>query len=207
VEQYNPVISYLEKHLHAPRFIEAHRLAAFPPPRPGLPPRGTEVGVVLDLMIHDLDIVLHLVNSPVLTVDAVGIPVLSPHEDIANARLSFANGCVANITASRVSPERMRKIRVFQPDAYLSLDYEKKQGEIHTLTAAGIQCLPVPITDRNALAAELEDFVNCVQKVLAGEGPPKPTVSGERGLAALEIACEITAKIAERNQQFPFPKR
>lgn len=113
VERFNPVLAFLEQHAQAPRFIEAHRLAPFPPPREGLHPRGTEVNVVLDLMIHDLEIILHLVGAPVKDVRAVGVPVLSGSEDIANVRLLFANGCVANITASRISPERMRKIRVF----------------------------------------------------------------------------------------------
>lgn len=130
VERFNPVMSYLEAKAHQPRFIECHRLAPYPPPRPGLPPRGTEVGVVLDLMIHDIDLVLALVKSPVERIDAVGVPVLSPTEDIANARIRFENGCVANLTASRVTPEPMRKIRVFQGDAYLSLDYQAKTGEV-----------------------------------------------------------------------------
>src|SRR5205807_828798 len=102
-----------------PRFIEAHRLSPYPN-------RSTDIGVVLDLMIHDLEIILHLVRSPVQNIDAIGVPVLSRSEDIANARIRFENGCVANVTSSRISPERMRKIRVFQQDAYLSLDYEKQ---------------------------------------------------------------------------------
>ncbi|NQT92884.1 MAG: Gfo/Idh/MocA family oxidoreductase, partial [Lentisphaerae bacterium] len=103
VERFNPVMRFLEQNLSSPRFIEAIRLAPFPPPRPGAPPRGTEVSVVLDLMIHDLDIILHLVGSPVADIRAVGVPVLSGGEDIANARLRFENGCVANVTASRIS--------------------------------------------------------------------------------------------------------
>jgi predicted dehydrogenase len=122
VERFNPVLSALEERLTRPRFIEAHRLSPYPN-------RSTDIGVVLDLMIHDLEIILHLVRSPVDTIDAVGVPVLSRGEDIANARLRFENGCVANITSSRISPERMRKIRVFQEDAYLSLDYQAQTGE------------------------------------------------------------------------------
>ena len=106
VERFNPVFSYLEQVATDPRFIECHRLSPFPA-------RSTDIGVVLDLMIHDLDVVLAFVKSPLVAVDAVGIPVLSTSEDIANARLRFANGCVANLTASRISPERLRKIRVF----------------------------------------------------------------------------------------------
>src|SRR5205085_2497525 len=119
VERFNPVFNYLETVATEPRFIETHRLSPYPK-------RSTDIGVVLDLMIHDLDVVLAFVKSPVTSVDAVGIPVLSQSEDIANARLRFANGCVANLTVSRVSPERMRKIRVFSrgpATSYISLDY------------------------------------------------------------------------------------
>src|SRR5204863_1130249 len=124
VERFNPVLSALEARLTHPRFIEAHRLSSYPN-------RSTDIGVVLDLMIHDLEIILHLVRSPVQNIDAVGVPVLSRGEDIANARIRFENGCVANVTSSRISPERMRKIRVFQEDAYLSLDYQNQSGEIY----------------------------------------------------------------------------
>ena len=129
VERFNPVFNYLEKVATDPRFIECHRLS----PYPG---RSTDIGVVLDLMIHDLDVVLAFVKSPVTSVDAVGIPVLSQSEDIANARLRFANGCVANLTASRVSPERMRKIRVFsggEMPSYISLDYRAQEGFIYRI--------------------------------------------------------------------------
>src|SRR6202008_174721 len=119
VERFNPAISALEERLSHPRFIEAHRLSPYPN-------RSTDIGVVLDLMIHDLELILHLVRSPVETIDAVGVPVLSRGGDIANARIRFENGCVANITSSRISPEQMRKIRVFQEDTYLSLDYQKQ---------------------------------------------------------------------------------
>ncbi len=127
VERFNPVFNYLETVATEPRFIETHRLSPYPA-------RSTDIGVVLDLMIHDLDVVLAFVKSPVTSVDAVGIPVLSKSEDIANARLRFANGCVANLTASRVSPERMRKIRVFSGPAnpcYISLDYRAQEGFIY----------------------------------------------------------------------------
>ena len=147
--------------------IEAHRLAPYPPPREGLHPRGTEVSVVLDLMIHDIEVILHLVRSEVTEVRAVGVPVLSPSEDIANVRLEFANGCVANITASRISPERMRKIRVFFDDAYLSLDYQEQSGELHRRTATGIVREEVPIDKGDALTLELASFTDC-------ERPPNP---------------------------------
>ena len=124
VERFNPILKALEQHLTHPRFIEAHRLSPYPN-------RSTDISVVLDLMIHDLEIILHIVRAGVRSIDAVGVPVLSRGEDIANARLHFTNGCVANITSSRISPETMRKIRVFQEDAYLSLDYQAQSGEIY----------------------------------------------------------------------------
>ncbi|HLQ38176.1 MAG TPA: Gfo/Idh/MocA family oxidoreductase, partial [Planctomycetota bacterium] len=124
VERFNAVLQSIAEFGRSARYIESHRLAPFSF-------RSTDIGVVLDLMIHDLEIILHLVRSPVQNIDAVGVPVLSRGEDIANARIRFENGCVANVTSSRISPERMRKIRVFQEDAYLSLDYEKQSGEIY----------------------------------------------------------------------------
>jgi predicted dehydrogenase len=205
VERFNPVITFLEAHLDQPRFIEAHRLAKYPPPRPGLRPRGTEVGVVFDLMIHDLDVILHLVKSEVERVDAVGIAVLSPTEDIANARLTFANGCVANITASRVSQEVMRKLRVFQSDAYLSLDYQEQKGEVVLLKGHEIVREPVPIEPHNALQRELADFVRCVAEAQITGAVPKPTVSGEHAQRALEIADQILHAIAE-NQRKALPR-
>src|SRR4029077_12335595 len=131
VERFNPVLSALEERLTHPRFIEAHRPSPYPE-------RSTDIGVVLDLMIHELEIILHLVRSPVQAIDAVGVAVLSRGEDIANARLRFEDGCVANVTSSRISPERMRKIRVFQEDAYLSLDYQNQSGEIYRRSETGI---------------------------------------------------------------------
>ena len=133
VERFNPVFNYLESVATEPRFIETHRLSPYPA-------RSTDIGVVLDLMIHDLDVVLAFVKSPVTSVDAVGIPVLSKSEDIANARLRFANGCVANLTVSRVSPERMRKIRVFsggETPSYISLDYRAQEGFIYRIARDG----------------------------------------------------------------------
>ncbi len=202
VEQFNPVITYLEEKIAAPLFIEAHRLASYPPPRPGLKPRGTEVGVVHDLMIHDLDLILHLVGGEVVQLEAVGLPVLSASEDIAQARLTFANGCVANITASRLSPERMRKIRVFQPTGYLSLDYGEQQGELYTKTATGIKRETVPIASGNALQIELEDFIRCAAAAIATGVLPEPTVSGKRAQRALELADEIVESLNEHNRKY-----
>lgn len=186
IERFNPVMEYLEKAARHPRFIEAHRLAPFPPPREGMHPRGTEVNVVLDLMIHDLEVILHLVRSPLRDVRAVGVPVLSGSEDIANVRLEFENGCVANITASRISPERMRKIRVFVEDAYISLDYQKQTGEIFRKAPEGIAREDVPIQKGEPLANELKSFVECASH----HGEPK--VSGEHAAEALKLAAHIT---------------
>ncbi len=195
VERFNPVVECLDKTPGVPRFIEAHRLAPYPPLRPGMRPRGTEVSVVLDLMIHDLDVILHLVRSPVKQVDAVGLAILSDSEDIANARILFENLCVANVTASRVSQERMRKIRVFKPEAYLSLDYGAKTGE--TVYLKGLQLVrePVPVEDANALQRELEEFCACIRVGLETGTPATPKVSGEEGLKALILAETIVEQI------------
>jgi predicted dehydrogenase len=182
VERFNPVLGALEKRLTNPRFIEAHRLSPFPN-------RSTDIGVVLDLMIHDLEIILHLVRSPVQTIDAVGVPVLSRGEDIANARLHFENGCVANITSSRISPERMRKIRVFQENAYLSLDYQNQTGEMYRRTAAGLTKEEVEIEREEPLKRQLASFIECATTGRA------PKVSGFQAAAALELAVEITKRI------------
>jgi predicted dehydrogenase len=183
VERFNPVLSALDRHLTHPRFIEAHRLA----PYPG---RSTDIGVVLDLMIHDLEVILHFVGSPVQGIDAVGVPVLSHGEDIANARLRFENGCVANVTSSRISPERMRKIRVFQEDAYLSLDYQNQSGEIYRSVGGRITRDRVEIEREEPLKRQLTSFIEC-----ASTGR-QPRVSGFQATAALELAVEITKRIA-----------
>ncbi len=182
VERFNPVLGALEARLTHPRFIEAHRLSPYPN-------RSTDIGVVLDLMIHDLEIILHLVRSPVQTIDAVGVPVLSRGEDIANARLRFEDGCVANITSSRISPERMRKIRVFQEDAYLSLDYGNQTGEIYRRSATGITRDEVEIDREEPLKRQLDSFIECAATGRA------PKVSGQQATAALELAVEITKRI------------
>ncbi len=213
VERFNPVFKYLETVATEPRFIETHRLSPYPA-------RSTDIGVVLDLMIHDLDVVLAFVKSPVTSVDAVGIPVLSASEDIANARLRFANGCVANLTASRISPERMRKIRVFSGGAatsYISLDYRAQEGFIYRIARsdeeessllkkllhardssivsefAGKRIVrePVPIAKEEPLKLELQHFVECVR------ARQTPLVSGESAKQALDLAFEITRQIAQ----------
>lgn len=209
VERFNPVMRYLDEVLTEARFIEVHRLS----PYPG---RSIDIGVVLDLMIHDLDVVMSIVKSPIAEIHAVGIPVLSTTEDIANARLAFANGCVANITASRVSAERMRKIRIFgntgHGAAYISLDYMKQEGEIYRVAEddaqesgllkkllagkhasivsefAGKKIVrePVPIERDEPLKLELQHFVESAR--VHGQ----PLVSGEQAKQALEVAMEIT---------------
>ena len=214
IERFNPVLSALEGQLTRPRFIESHRLSPYPN-------RSTEIGVVLDLMIHDLEIILHLVRSPVANVDAVGVPVLSGGEDIANARLRFENGCVANITVSRISPEKLRKIRVFQEDAYLSLDYQAQEGFIYRLARADeaesslfkkllgskdeaivsqfagkkIVREPVSVEKGEPLKRELASFVECARAGTA------PKVSGHQATAALELALEITRRIEQHDAE------
>jgi len=191
VERFNPVLAFLDENLTRPRFIEATRLAPYPPPRDGAPPRGTEVSVVLDLMIHDLDIILHLAKSPVTAINATGVVVLSPTEDIANARINFENGCVANVTASRISQDKLRKIRVFQDDTYLSLDYMNQAGQLCRKTAQGIAATSVPIEKGEPLAAELLSFAQCVRQ------RRDPVVTGRHGTAALRLAVDICRIIAQ----------
>ena len=182
VERFNPVLAALEERLGRPRFIEAHRLS----PYPG---RSTDIGVVMDLMIHDLEIILHLVRSPVTSVDAVGIPVLSKGEDIANARIRFANGCVANLTTSRISPEKLRKIRVFQDDAYLSLDYMKQEGEIYKRLDGKITRDKIPVMKGEPLKNQLEEFLDNVRQ------GTDPRVGGSHGFEALKLASQICGQM------------
>jgi len=183
IEQFNPVVGYLEKVIANPRFITADRLAPFNP-------RGTEVGVVLDLMIHDIGVILELVNSPVERIDAVGVAVVTRHEDIANARITFANGCVANINTSRISEKKVREIRVFQSDAYLSLDYMNPTGHLMKKVGPMVQREEIPIEKAEPLKLELASFVKCV------ELRQKPKVDASFARTALEVALEITRKIA-----------
>ena len=216
VERFNPIFHYLETAAPEPRFIETHRLSPYPA-------RSTDVGVVLDLMIHDLDVVLAFVKSPVTSVDAVGIAVLSKSEDIANARLRFANGCVANLTASRVSPERMRKIRVFSGGAtpsYISLDYRAQEGFIYRIARDGeeessilkkLLAAKLGIGKDSAIVSEFAGKKIVREPVpIAKDEPLKlelqsfvncvrekltPMVSGESAKRALDLAFEITRQI------------
>ncbi len=184
IEHFNPVIGYLEKVLNAPRYITTERLGPFTP-------RGAEVGVVLDKMIHDIGLVMALVRSPITRIDSVGVSVLTPNEDIANARIAFANGAVANLSASRISPENVREIRVFQSDAYLSLDFAKQVG--HTVMRKGMELIreDIPIDKAEPLMLELQSFVAAVRAHAA------PKVDAALGKSALEVALQITQQIRE----------
>ena len=189
LERFNSAILAAEPHLRSPRFIECHRLAPYRE-------RGTDVNVVLDLMIHDIDIVQTIVGAPLVSIDAVGTPVFSEEIDIANARLRFANGCVANATASRVSLKTERKMRIFEDDAYLSLDLQQKiLTLIRKRPASEVPgALPVTIEEQSleagdALKAEIESFLDCIR-----HGRP-PVVPGEAGLMALQTATRITEQV------------
>jgi predicted dehydrogenase len=185
IEHYNPVMGYLENAVTAPQFITADRLAPYNP-------RGTEVGVVLDLMIHDIGVILALVNAPIQSVEAVGVNVLSNSEDIANARITFENGCVANINTSRVSMKKVREIRVFQPANYLSLDFMNQSG--HFLRKEGIELVreEIPIEKDEPLKLELASFTQAVHDA------SQPKVGAELGRSALELAIQITDLIHKK---------
>ena len=216
VERFNPVFTFLQTVATEPKFIECHRLSPFPA-------RSTDIGVVLDLMIHDLDIVLAFVKSPVISVDSVGIPVLSKSEDIANARLHFANRCVANLTVSRVSPERMRKIRVFSGPTnpcYISLDYRAQEGFIYRIAREGekesstlkkVLAAKFGVGKDSAIVSEFAGKRIVREPVpIAKDEPLKlelqdfvncvrekhtPLVSGESAKRALDLAFEITRQV------------
>jgi predicted dehydrogenase len=200
IEHFNPVMAFLEKQIDEPRYITAERLAPYQP-------RGTEVGVVLDLMIHDIGIVLALVKSPIRKIDSVGVTVLSKSEDIANARIEFENGCVANLSASRMSLKKAREIRIFQSDAYLSLDFMNQAGhlvkksdiiayglklKIGLAKAGDASAIPVkeiPIEKGEPLALELASFGESVKEA------KQPKVGAALGKTALEVAIAITEQI------------
>ena len=187
LERFNPAIRRLEGIVREPKFVECHRLAPFVE-------RGTDVDVVFDLMIHDIDVIASLVRSPVQRVEAVGVPVLTDKPDIANARINFANGCIANVTSSRVSLKRERKIRFFQLDAYISIDYDQRRAQIFHKPPPGAGWLDIrvetlEIKDGDALSDEIESFLDCVRS------REVPLVSGAEGLRALEIASVISAQL------------
>jgi predicted dehydrogenase len=205
IEHFNPVMSYLEKHAGHPQYITTERLAPYTT-------RGTEVGVVLDLMIHDIGIVLALVKSPIRKIDSVGINVLSKTEDIANARIEFENGCVANLSASRMALKKNREIRVFQDNAYLSLDFMNQKGHLVKKSdiiayglklkvglakagdASSIPVHDIPIEKGEPLAIELAHFLESVAEA------KQPKVGAALGKSALEVAITVTEQI-RRNQR------
>ena len=189
-ERFNPALKAVKPFITQPKFFEAHRLAVFVP-------RSLDVDVILDLMIHDLDLILHLVDSPVREVRAVGIPVLTPRIDIANARLEFENGCVANVTASRVSRERIRKLRFFQPFEYVSIDFHKLEVEMVSLLdeAPGKQIAQrnFEIDQDEPLKLELQAFLGAIQGKKPVDGEPV-ACSGEEGMGALALALEVKSR-------------
>jgi predicted dehydrogenase len=200
IERFNAAIMRLKQVVGKPAFIEAHRLGPYDP-------RVKDVGVVLDLMIHDLDIILTLVNSPVTQVEAAGVGVYGTREDIANARVHFASGCIANITASRITPQRKRKIRVFQKDAYISIDYIEQELEIFQRVrlpnpqpgapAVSIVRRKEKMRKEEPLKLEINHFIECVMR---GQ---EPIVKGEHAANALELAVEISELVKKRLVDFP----
>ncbi len=204
VERFNPAMDFLEKYAMHTRFVEAHRLAKYPPPRPGLPRRGTEVSVVLDLMIHDIDLVLTMIDSEVERFDVVGIPVLSQTEDIVNARIKFKNGSCASLTASRVSQEPMRRFRVFQENSYISMDYGNHFGMVLKRNRIGLARKDVNLDEKNALAAELEDFLRAVRETRETGRIAPVKVPGWQGLRALKLAVEIEQEARNYNERYGF---
>lgn len=197
IERYNAAIRKLREFLDQPGFVECHRLGPFTS-------RVADVGVVLDLMIHDIDIVLQLVDAPIASIDAVGVSVLTNKEDIANARIKFANGCTANLTVSRVSPKPQRKIRVFQKDTYVSIDYAKQSMQMYNRVpraepgpgepSADIVRKRLRIKKEDMLTLELDDFLKTIQK------GTDPTVTGEHARDALHTAVNIARMIEEQQK-------
>ncbi|MDR2436125.1 MAG: Gfo/Idh/MocA family oxidoreductase [Puniceicoccales bacterium] len=190
VEHYNPVMNFLEKVVNAPRFIATQRLAPFTP-------RGTDVSVVLDLMIHDIGIMMQLIKSEVIHMEAVGMRVLSNGEDIANARLHFKSGCIADIGASRISEKKVREIRVFQEDAYLSLDFMNQRGHLIKPADKIFRKLEIPIAKEEPLRVELLSFLNCVRS------NSLPKVDAKFGKETLKIALKIEKILKKNSKNLP----
>lgn len=185
IERFNSAFAATKKLIKAPKFIECHRLSPFPN-------RSLDVGVVLDIMIHDIDIILGLVAAKIKSIAAVGVNVLTPFEDIANARITFENRCVANLTASRVSDEVMRKIRIFQEDTYISLDYKEAKASVYQKAGLAISKTDLPIEKEEPLPKELASFLECIAN------QKKPLVSGAVAREALAVALEIQKQIWQR---------
>ena len=188
IERFNSAIIAIEGMLKEPRFIECHRMGPFKE-------RVMDVGVVLDLMIHDIDIVLGLVKSEVKHLEAVGVKIVSDHEDIANVRLTFSNGTISDLIASRVTKKVRRTISIFQKDSYISLDYANQSATIHTKKGSKITKDGLKIKKGEPLKRELASFVNCVVK------KERPVVAGEDGRYALAVALEIGKKIRETTEK------
>jgi predicted dehydrogenase len=202
IERFNPALTSLRQFKINPLFIESHRISPFNP-------RGIDVAVILDLMIHDIDIILSLVDSTISQIDAAGAPVLTDNIDIANARIKFDNGCVANITASRVSNKKMRKLRIFQSESYFSIDFLKNSTEVYILSDSNGKLPGIPLAEieagkehkktifyqqlktkkTNALREELLGFIESIRS------DTKPAVTGEDGKRALEVAIQIESQI------------
>ena len=188
-ERHNPAVTVALPLVRSPRFIEVHRIGTFPG-------RSLDIDVIFDVMIHDLDVILDVLNSDVVSIEAVGVPILSDRIDIANARIRFESGCVVNLTASRISQDRVRKIRFFQSGSYLSVDYVKQQAEHWRLLVdeegeSAIEGGPIEVTGGEPLERELADFV------LAVRDKRNPTVSGAEGRRALALAEQITKRITD----------
>ncbi len=189
IERFNNAFRAVCDIVKKPKFIECHRLSPFPA-------RSLDIGVVSDLMIHDIDLILDLVKSEIMSIDAVGVNVLTNLEDIANVRLRFKNGCVANLTASRISAKAMRKFRIFLKDAYVSLDYMHSQASVYKKETKNIYKNEISIDKAAPLQSELESFLDCI---LYGK---KPVVSGSEGKEALSLAIKIQKKINEYIKQY-----
>jgi len=183
VERFNAAVMAMKDIVKNPRFIECDRIGPYDP-------RIQDVGVVLDLMIHDIDIVLHLVSSPVKDVHVIAVNIMSPTEDFANCRITFENGAVCSLTASRIARDRMRKIRIFQDNAYLSLDYMRQEAVILTKENGSTAYRTIEIQKTQPLQDELAEFVECLRK------KDRPRVSGEEGRAALAVALQVLDQIA-----------
>jgi len=190
LERFNPAVLAMQPLLNKPLFIEAHRLSVFKN-------RGTDVDVILDLMIHDIDIILSIIDSPIQDIHTVGAPVITRLTDIANARIIFENGCTANVTVSRISMDNMRRMRIFQPGKYLSVDFSKKEDMAIKLRQGSANDLPLPdiskhgFTEQDVLELELKEFVSNVRN------RTRPTVSGHEGRRALDVALRVISQIKE----------
>ncbi len=189
LERFNPAVLALQGTMREPMFIESHRLSPFPE-------RSIDIDVILDLMIHDIDIILNVVKSPISHIDAVGVPIITSQVDIVNARLNFESGCVANVTASRVSAEKMRKIRIFQSDAYISIDYAAQKITVYKRVDGGnerfsIVRQDIEIAPSDYLGDEIRSFVDAVRT------RGNPPVTGRDGKRALEVAMMIRDRLEE----------